>query len=165
MWARNNRTRFGSSSKNEQMLQTWRALINETWLRVRRPSCSARLTTSFFFFFFCQPGRGDSSENGFLKQLEAGQKVTWLQPRANQQPQSAQHSWTSADCLILDNPDSLTALFTMSPSLQSDICGSRADILFFFLRALGEIIIAGCEINPIFSLSLTFWHWIQQLWH
>lgn len=145
------------ANASELKLLCLKASINETWLRVRGPSCSSPLTIGLFF---CQPGRGDSSGNGFLKQLEGGQRVMWQQPRANQQPQTVQQS---ADCLILDNPDSPTALFTTSPPLQSDICGSRADILCFFLQALDEIMIKGCKVKPLllhlFYLQLTFWHW------
>lgn len=160
MWARRNRNRYVNkkwANASELKVLCVRASINETWLRVQRPSCSAPFTASFFF---CQPGRGDSSGNGFLTQLEGGQRVTWQQPRANQQPQNAQHSWRSVDCLILDNPDSPTALFTTSPSLQSDICGS-------FLLPSGSAWNNDNRLESQFHLitslvsaQLTCWHWI-----
>lgn len=55
------------ANASELKLLCLKASINETWLRVRGPSCSSPLTIGLFF---CQPGRGDSSGNGFLKQLE-----------------------------------------------------------------------------------------------
>lgn len=64
---RQNEVRLLFKNASDLNLLYLRAPINETWLRVCRPSCSAPLTTSLFCI---QPGRGNSSGNGFLTQPE-----------------------------------------------------------------------------------------------
>lgn len=63
--------------------------------------------------------------------------------------------------LILDNPDSPAALFTMSPSLRSGSCGS-VRILFFLLQVLDAKMVTACEGNPsYYSSYICSGHWHQ----
>ncbi len=144
MWARSNRNRY----VNKKWANVWelevlclKASINETWLRVQRPSCSAPFTTSFFF---CQPGRGDSSGNGFLKQLEGvkGSHDSSLGPISSHGALSIPEGLRTVWYWI--------TLIRPLPFSQRHLLYSLTFVvLFFFLQALDEIMITGCKGNPI----------------
>lgn len=112
---------------------------------------SAPLTTSLFF---CQPGRGDWSGNGFLKQLEGvkGSYDSSLGPiggrRALSIPERLQIVWYWIT-LIHSLPFSQRRLHY---SLTFVV---REPTFFFFaLQALEEIVTTGCKV-PSYYISCT----------